>query len=143
VFNESGIGWNEGERKKVKHHEECVNFPQEQIECQKRGHVPTALRDGRGMDPAAAGIWTTWDTDWNVGPWNVCPDGAWVPAGFWFPACIPSVSLPGWAWYRHQPSSKDIYCIMHVGKTPFTDLQVCVLYQFYPQIKLIITNKTA
>lgn len=59
MFNELGIGGNEGETKNVKHHQECVKFPQEEIEFQKSGHVPNALRDGRGMDHVAARIETT------------------------------------------------------------------------------------
>jgi len=52
---------------------------------QKRDYIPTALKEGTGMAPAAIGIWT-----WGKG-WNACPDGAWFPA--WFP----SVPFPGGA----------------------------------------------
>ena len=36
--------------------ENVLNFHRKKISIQKRGHVPTALREGMGMVPAATGI---------------------------------------------------------------------------------------
>jgi len=98
-----------GKESKLNNIENVLNFHKKKISIQKRGHVPTALREGMGMAPAATGIWTTWETDWTVGPWNVCPDGAWFPAEFWFPACIPSVSFHGWTWPNRLGPSLDTH----------------------------------
>lgn len=45
-----------GKESKLNNIENVLNFHKKKISIQKRGHVPTALREGMGMAPAATGI---------------------------------------------------------------------------------------